>query len=345
MVRLKKSYPVNRMAPIKKKQQLTRPTTTKDGGKASPPSKAVAAGTKAKLYSSRRSAKVPIRTSTLTKEEARHRAKEWAMTERTRKMRLSNEPSPVIDLSGCVGGEEEEFEVVGAVNATTPYAGVLRSGGPGRRMMSIPSLLGNNPAPRVLFSTTGRGEVLTQRFSYDKEMPAASARVASSHSPPKPRTRLYFDTLNINGCQMTETAAAVAVKESMEDDDVFYDACEQLPDTTTHNRMKVRTVQAKTENGQWKTVPYYEKGMCVSYVNVYGVQKCTVIAVDLDDCMEPYYTVRFPDGKEKQTDNDHLTLTTATHEVMQDIHSTRPSRVSVEPDGKSYSTFAPHGDP
>lgn len=310
------------MAPVKK-QQMTRRTTTRDGGKAPPPSKAVAAGTKAKLYSSRRSAGVPIRTSTLTKEAARHRAKEWAMTERTRKMRLSNEPSPVINLSGCV--EEEEFEVIGAVKATTPYAGVLRSGGPGRHMMmSMPSLSGNNPAPRVLFSTTGRGEVLTQRFSYDEEMPAASARMTSSHSPPK---------------------AVVAVKESMEDDDVFYDACEQLPDTNTHNRMKVRTVQAKTENGQWKTVPYYEKGMCVSYVNVYGVQSCTVIAVDLDDCMEPYYTVRFPDGKEKQTDNDHLTLTTATHELMQYIHSARPSRVSVEPDGKSYSTFAPHGDP
>ena len=29
---------------------------------------------------------------------------------------------------------------------------------------------------------------------------------------------------------------------------------------------------------------HYEKGMCVSYVNVYGVQSCTVIAVDLDEC-------------------------------------------------------------
>jgi hypothetical protein len=152
------------MAPAKK-QQSNR-VTSRDGGKAPPPSKAVAAGTKAKQYSSSRTAakKVPIRTS-LTKEEARHRAKEWAMTERTRKMRLSNKSSPVIDLSGGVE-DEEEFEVVGAMKATTPYAGVLRSGGPGRRMMSIPSLMGNNPAPRVLFSTIGRGEVLTERFSY-----------------------------------------------------------------------------------------------------------------------------------------------------------------------------------
>lgn len=329
-MRLKKSTTKSKTIMPVKKQQLMRPTTTRDGGKAPPPSKAVAAGTKAKLYSSRRSERVPIRTFTLTKEEARRRASSWAMTERTRKMRLSNESSPVIDLSGCVEGEDEEFEVVGTVNATTQYTGVLRSAG--RRVISIPSLLRNNPAPRVLFSTTGRGEVLTQRFSYDKEMPAASARMTSSHSPPKPR---------INGCQMTETAAAVAVKELMEDDDVFYDACEQL-DTTTYNQ--VRTVQAKSENGHWKTVPYYEKGMCVNYVNVFGVQLCTVIAVDLDDCMEPYYTVRFPDGKEKQTDNDHLTLTSATHEMLRDIHA-RPSRVSVEPDGKSYSTFAPHGDP
>ena len=341
------------MAPAKK-QQSNR-VTSRDGGKAPPPSKAVAAGTKAKQYSSSRTVakKVPIPRTSLTKEEARHRAKEWAMTERTRKMRLSNKSSPVIDLSGGVE-DEEEFEVVGAMKATTPYSGVLRSGGPGRRMMSIPSLMGNNPAPRVLFSTTGRGEVLTERFSYDKELPAAASARVTTAPPSKPRTRLYLDNLNMKGSQTTETTAAIAgilVKESLEDDDVFYDACEQLPDTAMHNRTtvvvqpKVRTVQAKTENGQWKTVPYYEKGMSVSYVNVYGVQTCTVIAVDLDDCMEPYYTVRFPDGKEKQTDNDHLMLTSATHEVMQDIHPARPSRVSVEPDGKSYSTFAPSGDP
>ena len=156
------------MAPAKK-QQSNR-VTSRDGGKAPPPSKAVAAGTKAKQYSSSRTVakKVPIPRTSLTKEEARHRAKEWAMTERTRKMRLSNKSSPVIDLSVGVEDEEdeEEFEVVGAMKATTPYAGVLRSGGPGRRMMSIPSLMGNNPAPRVLFSTIGRGEVLTERFSY-----------------------------------------------------------------------------------------------------------------------------------------------------------------------------------
>ena len=57
-------------------------------------------------------------------------------------------------------------------------------------------------------------------------------------------------------------------------------------------------------------IPHYKMGTTVIYVDDYGVQKCTVIAVtDTDDCMEPYYTVQFPDGKEKQTDNDHLTLT------------------------------------
>lgn len=326
------------MGPVKKQQPI-RPVATRDVGKAPPPSKAVAAGTKAKLYSSRTS-------TSLTKQEAHLRAKEWAMTERARKMRLSSETSPVIDLSGGEG--EEEFEVVGAVNATTPYAGVLRSGGPGRRMMSIPTLLGNKTTPRVLFSTTAKGEVLTERFSYDKELPAAS------RAPPKPRTRLSFHTLNSKGFQTTETTAVVAdirVKESMEDEDVFYDAYEYLLPDTTHNRMtgavqpEVRTVQAKTEDGKWKTVPYYKKGMCLSYVNVHGVQACTVIALDFDDCMDPYYTIRFPDGKEKQTDSAHLTLTSATDEVMRDLHSGHPNFVSDEPDGNLFSTFAPRGDP
>ena len=70
----------------------------------------------------------------------------------------------------------------------------------------------------------------------------------------------------------------------------------------------VRMVQAKTEDGNWRTVPLYEAGMFANYTNANGTQGCTVLTVHLDDLMEPYYTVRLQDGKEKQTDNAHISL-------------------------------------
>ena len=68
----------------------------------------------------------------------------------------------------------------------------------------------------------------------------------------------------------------------------------------------VRMVQAKTEDGGWKTVPLYEAGMVVDYANFGSTQTCTVLSAHLDDMMEPYYTVRLMDGREKQTDNAHI---------------------------------------
>lgn len=53
----------------------------------------------------------------------------------------------------------------------------------------------------------------------------------------------------------------------------------------------------------------YDKGMNVYYYNANGIQhQCTVVEVHLDDIQEPYYTIRFEDGREKQTDNKHLTI-------------------------------------
>jgi WD40 repeat protein len=53
----------------------------------------------------------------------------------------------------------------------------------------------------------------------------------------------------------------------------------------------------------------YKKGMRVNYITTHGnlqPQICTILAVDLDDALEPYYTIRMEDGREKQTDNAHL---------------------------------------
>jgi hypothetical protein len=63
----------------------------------------------------------------------------------------------------------------------------------------------------------------------------------------------------------------------------------------------VRMVQAKFEDGNWRTVPLYEYGMDVCYRNDNEIQKCKILTVHLDDLLEPYYIVRLLEGKEKQT--------------------------------------------
>jgi hypothetical protein len=70
----------------------------------------------------------------------------------------------------------------------------------------------------------------------------------------------------------------------------------------------IRMVHAKTENGNWRTMPLYKVHMDVSYRNDNGIQECKTLAVHHNNPLEPYYTIRLQDGKEKQTDNTHTTL-------------------------------------
>ena len=70
----------------------------------------------------------------------------------------------------------------------------------------------------------------------------------------------------------------------------------------------VRMVQAKTEDGNWRTMPLYEAGMDVCYRNDNEIQECKILSVHYDNLLEPYYTVRLLDGKEKQTENTHIML-------------------------------------
>jgi hypothetical protein len=67
-------------------------------------------------------------------------------------------------------------------------------------------------------------------------------------------------------------------------------------------------VQAKTEDGNWRTMPLYEAGMDVCYRNDNEIQECKILSVHYDNLLEPYYTVRLLDGKEKQTENTHIML-------------------------------------
>jgi hypothetical protein len=70
----------------------------------------------------------------------------------------------------------------------------------------------------------------------------------------------------------------------------------------------VRMVQAKTEDGNRKTLPLYKAGMDVCYRNDNEIQECKILTVHHDDLLEPYYTVKLLDGKQKQTENTHIML-------------------------------------
>jgi hypothetical protein len=70
----------------------------------------------------------------------------------------------------------------------------------------------------------------------------------------------------------------------------------------------VRMVQAKTEDSNWRTMPLYEACMDVCYRNDNEIQECKILSVHYDNLLEPYYTVRLLDGKEKQTENTHIML-------------------------------------
>jgi hypothetical protein len=65
----------------------------------------------------------------------------------------------------------------------------------------------------------------------------------------------------------------------------------------------VRMVQAKTEDGNWRTVPLYKAGMDVCYRNDNGIQEYKILTVHHDDPLEPYYTVRLQiAGREREAD-------------------------------------------
>ena len=63
---------------------------------------------------------------------------------------------------------------------------------------------------------------------------------------------------------------------------------------------KVEIIEVKTEDGGTRRVPKLSKGLSVSYKSADGVMDALILDVHLDDLLEPYYTIKLPDGREKQ---------------------------------------------
>lgn len=70
----------------------------------------------------------------------------------------------------------------------------------------------------------------------------------------------------------------------------------------------VQMVEANTEDGGTKMVPLYKAEMDVYYRGPQGITVAHIVKAHFDDLLEPYYTIRLEDGREKQTDNAHISL-------------------------------------
>lgn len=112
--------------------------------------------------------------------------------------------------------------------------------------------------------------------------------------------------------QTVASVASASEQQSTSQDGANTEITEPAPNTettTTSNTVQeVKMVQAKTESGGTKTVPLYDAGMAVDYTNAAGTMRAEILDVHLDDLMEPYYSIRLKDGREKQTDNAHIML-------------------------------------
>ena len=81
-----------------------------------------------------------------------------------------------------------------------------------------------------------------------------------------------------------------------------------------------RTVTVKTDEGD-RIVPLYPEGAVVYYRDSSGViQRAQVVASHQDDSLEPYYSIRLVDGREKQTDNAHIRLSAKDFDEPTDAH-------------------------
>jgi hypothetical protein len=127
---------------------------------------------------------------------------------------------------------------------------------------------------------------------------------------------------------MPDLRASVQSKESVTVDDTGYEpeaepssSENSYEDNTQHDSpggnngkkilslpCAVQMVEAKTEEGGTKLVPLYKADMDVYYRGPQGVTTAHIVKTHLDDLLEPYYTIRLEDGREKQTDNAHISL-------------------------------------
>lgn len=76
-------------------------------------------------------------------------------------------------------------------------------------------------------------------------------------------------------------------------------------ESRSRQRSKSRSRQRSLSRSRSKQP--FTKGQRAFYRSSKGIAKVTVVGIHHDAKLEPYYTIKLRDGKEKQTDGNHLT--------------------------------------
>ena len=89
-----------------------------------------------------------------------------------------------------------------------------------------------------------------------------------------------------------------------------------LTQSSPHEVEDVEMIKVKTEEGGEQLVPKLKRGSYALYQAPQGdLVEAVILDVHQDDLLEPYYTIQLPDGREKQTDNAHLSTSESKSKV------------------------------
>lgn len=183
----------------------------------------------------------------------------------------------------------------------------------------------DNIKPSQLSNLTDLSSKELSKLMKERNKRKESAKVESnSNTPTASSSKSSADNNNEDYARNTtdedkkkleEGGQAASVASCSEQKSTSQDSNTEITEPTTNTEtttsdtiQEVKMVQAKTESGGTKTVPLYEAGMAVDYTNAAGTIRAEILDVHLDDLMEPYYSIRLKDGREKQTDNSHIML-------------------------------------
>ena len=112
-----------------------------------------------------------------------------------------------------------------------------------------------------------------------------------------------------------------------------------LPETQSKQTVAPSTPQTQTTASSKKVAQSYKEGQQVVYTDSQGSTSAIIKKIHLDDKLVPYYTIEVH-GREKQTDDAHLSVITASSEFGFAAPKT-PSKPTVAPHGKPPVALKP----
>ena len=161
---------------------------------------------------------------------------------------------------------------------------------------------GGKQKSSALFATTAGAATKTSSFAVPKAAAAATERRSNE---------MWIDKY----APQTSTEVCMAPKKVDEIKSFLLSYITNNSEIRKRKRQRQRTNNTMSQKKQ-QQLCCYTKGDVVNYTNSNGeIYTCTILAVDIDDGMEPYYTIQLENNdnkhgsggiREKQTDNAHL---------------------------------------